>query len=156
LGVVRIATHLHAEREHLPLMALEKIAERSAIPFARGQEKRVFGWGDVAFVCHVTSLAQLRAKRSSVCVPELFGYPALSTPGHVAISRQCRLYVAPSLCGSASATRAWFCAFAVRSFLAGESVGRFFPVACSPTTLALALGLLESPAIRFQREDFSS
>jgi hypothetical protein len=44
-------------------MAFEKIAERSAIPFARGQEERVFGWGGVAFVCHVTSLAQLRAER---------------------------------------------------------------------------------------------
>jgi hypothetical protein len=40
-------------------MAFEKIAERSAIPFARGQEKRVFGWGGVAFVCHGGSLAQL-------------------------------------------------------------------------------------------------
>jgi hypothetical protein len=44
-------------------MAFEQIAERRAIPFARGKEKRVFGWGGVAFVCHVTSLAQLRAKR---------------------------------------------------------------------------------------------
>ena len=57
LGVVRIATHLHAEREHLPLVAFEQIAERSAIPFARGQKKRVFRWGAVTFVCHVTSLA---------------------------------------------------------------------------------------------------
>jgi hypothetical protein len=44
-------------------MAFEKIAERGTIPFARGQEKRVFGWGSVALGCHVTSLAQLRAKR---------------------------------------------------------------------------------------------
>jgi hypothetical protein len=44
-------------------MAFEQIAERGAIPFARGQEKRVFGWGGVVFVCHVISLAQLQAKR---------------------------------------------------------------------------------------------
>jgi hypothetical protein len=43
-------------------MTFQKIAERSAIPLARGQEKRVFGWGAVALVCHVTSLAQRRAK----------------------------------------------------------------------------------------------
>jgi hypothetical protein len=50
-------------------MTFEKIAERSAIPFARGQEERIFGWGGVAFGCHVTSLAQRRAKTfsSSVC-----------------------------------------------------------------------------------------
>lgn len=51
------------------LMAFEKLGERGAIPFARGQEERVFGGGVIAFVSHRTSLAQLRAKTflSFVC-----------------------------------------------------------------------------------------
>jgi hypothetical protein len=43
--------------------------------------------------------------------------PIRPTHGHIAISPHGGLYAMPSLCGSAEATRGWFRAFAVHSFL---------------------------------------
>ena len=47
--------------------------------------------------------------------PSTLGGPIRPTRGHAAISQSYWLYATPSLCGSASATREWFRAFAARS-----------------------------------------
>ena len=49
--------------------------------------------------------------------------PIRPTRRHIAISLHGSLYAMPSLCGSAEATRGWFRAFAVHSFLTCHPLG---------------------------------
>ncbi len=88
--------------------------------------------------------------------------PIRPTRGHAATSRHSRLYAAPSLCGSALATREWFRAFAVRSLLAcrplcPRGTHRLHVPRCTlhrrhrPSPTYLGLGALECPTIHFRR-----
>ena len=86
--------------------------------------------------------------------------PIRPTRGHIAISPHGGLYAMPSLCGSASATRERFRAFAVHSFLTcrplrrpGSSTSISSRQRCRhrPSPKEQRLGTPEVPAIRFTR-----
>src|SRR3984893_18622760 len=86
--------------------------------------------------------------------------PIRPTRRHIAISPHGGLYVMPSLCGSAEATREWFRAFAAHSFLTCRPLRprrvrhRYFPeLRCRhwPSPNDHRLGTPNTPAIRSTR-----
>src|SRR6266567_3002385 len=86
--------------------------------------------------------------------------PIRPTRGHIAISPRSGLYAMPSLCGSAEATRGWFRAFALHSFLtcrplrprgARSSFRSRTSMPTWPSPSSEQLGTPDPPAIRFTR-----
>ena len=121
---------------HIPSGSESRLAGASACRCARGRPSRPQG-----------SLAPIRVLLSRTLIA--YYDPIRQSRGHATTSRPSRLYVAPSLCGHASATRETFPTFtAVLSTRAADPTpvglqGR--PVARAPRSTRLPRSVTESP-----------